>query len=154
MNTPRDTDEGRARPSVWPVYVAAAVIVAVGVWVIYPLIGPYVFFRPRTEWVDLLRSPLGLVVAWVLLGFVAAVGLVGLRSWAWWCAVIFTAGWALEGASAVLDRIVVSFHRPDIQPSTEVIRFATAWLVVLALMLVPLVARRQLFFPPKPEREE
>ena len=154
MNTLRDTDEGKARPSVWPVYLAAAVIVVVGVWVIYPwLENPDLLYHPRTGGANLLPR-LGPLVAWVLLGFVAAVGLVGLRSWAWWCAVVFTAGWTLLSGSAVVDSILVSFHRPDIEPPAQVIQLATAWLVVLALLVVPLVTRRRLFFPPKTEGEE
>ena len=35
MNTLRDTDERRARPSVWPVYVAAGVIGVVSLGVLF-----------------------------------------------------------------------------------------------------------------------
>ena len=155
MNTLRDTDKRRARPSVWPVYLAAAIIVAVGVWVIYPFIGPYVFFHPRTEWADLLRSPLGLVVAWVLLGFVAAVGLVGLRPWARWYAALFAVTCTAWGGLGLSDAIVVSVFAPELAwPTADYIIEITPWLAVAVLLVVVLVTRRQLFFPPKQESEE
>ena len=39
MNTLGDTDEGRAKPSVWPVYVAALVIAACSLF-FWLLVGP------------------------------------------------------------------------------------------------------------------
>ena len=159
MNTLGDTDEGRARPSVWPVYLVAAVIVAVGVWLIYlwlrpsdlPPYDPRLYSRSE-RWAHLLVEVE--FWAWVLLGFVAAVGLVGLRLWAWWCAVVFTAGWALLGGVDVLDRITSGTRHTPYPSPAEVIPFATARLVVLALLLVPLLTRRRLFFRTKQGRKE
>ena len=73
MNTLRDTDESRPKPSVWPVYVAAAA-----------LLGVFGLLRMMRIKLDFFLG------AYVLLGVVAAVGLVRLRLWGWWCAVVWT----------------------------------------------------------------
>jgi len=68
MNTLRDTDESKARPSVWPVYVAAGVIT----------LGSVLYVISVITW------PL------VLFGSVTILGIVRLRPWGWWCGVVWT----------------------------------------------------------------
>ena len=41
MNTFSDTDEGRARPSVWPVYLAAGVVGVFALAVFFFVVFPY-----------------------------------------------------------------------------------------------------------------
>jgi len=135
MNTLSDTDEGRARPSVWPVYVAAAVVGVVGL----TLLGIGI-------WFGLANEDNGMVALGVLhgllggLGVVAAWGLFRLRLWAWWCAVVWTIPAAFTGFIAFDEEANIIHYIP----------WETIWL----LLVWPLVARRHLFFPPKPEGEE
>ena len=152
MNTLSDTGEGRARPSVWPVYVAKVVLVAVGTGLAHPGLEGLASYQLGTGANVLGRA--GLQAALAVLGFVAIVGLAALRAWGWWCAVIFTAGLAVLGGWVLLSRIVLSSHRPDIAPSTEVIVIATVWLTAIVLLMWVLATRRRLFFPPKQARAE
>ena len=101
MNTHRDTDKRKARPSVWPVYVAAVVLVPVGVFIGLVGVAPFMMtvfaggvFGGGAEDLAIL-SAFGLIAAMGPLGLAAAVGLSGLRPWGWWCTAIFAGGWAM-----------------------------------------------------------
>ena len=152
MNTLSDTDEGRAKPSVWPVYVAKVVLVAVGAGLVNSGLEGWTSYHLGTG-ADVLGRA-GLQAALPVLGFVAIFGLAGLRAWGWWCAVVFTAGLAVLGGWVLLSRIVLSSHGPDIAPITEVIVLPAVWPAVVVLLTWILATRRGLFFPPKPEGEE
>ncbi len=152
MNTLRDTDEGKARPSVWPVYVMCVLVglyslSAVG----YPLVASsvvrlmsppdvYQTLDPHMQrWVDWHRWLLpyvALLVVWGVFGIVAAVGAARFRPWAWWCValwiVVFAGWWA---SRCVYLKSGVAFACVGI-----------AW---TALIVWPLATRRRLFFPPK-----
>ena len=162
MDTLRDTDEGRARPSVWPVYVAAVVVGVVSL--------PYLLALPPPI------IPIG------LFGFVTIWGLSWLRPWGWWCAVvwtsIFTVGYLLSvriclAASAsdvpleelgILGEILTTATWVAILVFVEPLNgFGEAvffvflgplGLITIALLTWVLATRRQLFFPPKQEGEE
>jgi len=154
MNTDRDTDEGRelvkawfarARPSVWPVYVVAAVIGAVSIPVLFLLVE---WLRtPREEGQGVLAywRPVLLITSIGLFGFVTAWGLVRLRLWGWWCAVVWTIM-----PTAVLVLICGSLLEPTDSPSLGLLVFlfvAPLGLVAIVLLVWVLATRRQLFFP-------
>ncbi len=81
MNTLSDTDEGRARPSVWPVYVTVAIIGVVSLMFLGPVaISATGLYR--------------LYAVYGLFGVVTVVGVVRLRSWGWWTALIWVAIYA------------------------------------------------------------
>ncbi len=152
MNTLSDTAEGRATPSAWPVYVAAAVLLALGVLIVFP-VPARIILSPRgleiLHWYDIALG------VWGILGLVAAVGLVGLRSWGWWCGALLAAAWMVLVGWGVLHGIVQFFRPPEYWPNIDALIFlAAAWVVVIALLVWPLATRRPLFFPTKPEGEE
>ena len=162
MNTPIDTNKDRATPSVWPVYVAAAVVVAVGAYLILPWLtfGDCTCFG-RTPPIKRFLTWLAQYelwmpsVVWGLLGFVAAYGLVGLRPWGWWCTVLFAVTCTAWGGLLLSDTIVVFVFAPETAgPTADYIIEITRWLVVGVMLAVVLLTRRRLFFPPKPEGEE
>jgi len=78
MNTCRDTDEGRARPSVWPVYVVVGLLGSLGLLGV--ALGVEVLsVAPKAWW--------GLALFLMLVGALDAVvayGLLRLRRWGWW----------------------------------------------------------------------
>ena len=85
MNTLRVTDEGRARPSVWPVYVAAAVIGLVSLCHLtrelrMMLIGAPLFDRD-SDMFFIMYGLFGAMTAW---------GLVKLQDWGWFCTAVWT----------------------------------------------------------------
>ncbi len=81
MNTLSDTDEGRASPSVWPVYVTAVMIGVLSLIFLGPIaISATGLFR--------------LYAVYGLFGIVTVVGVVRLRSWGWWTALIWVAIYA------------------------------------------------------------
>ncbi len=91
MNTLTDTDEGKARPSVWPVYLAIGAVVAISL--LFGLTGlVHVVSSGKYGW---WVSPAwaGFYAVYGLLGAVGAVGLTMLRPWGYWCAV----AWAVIG---------------------------------------------------------
>ncbi len=147
MNTLGDTDERKARPSVWPVYVAA------GVLLVASLLG--LFLAPSVLF--------GRIFG--LFGVFAGIALVRLRPWGWWCGILFAGIWipvlGMDLFAMILFRLwavhepphpgYISATHPGFISATV---FTAADLAVAVLVLVVLVARRQLFFPPKPEREE
>ncbi len=67
MSTLGDTDEGKAKPSVWPVYLVA-VTIGVGSLSLFHVAGGF--------GID--------VVVMMLFGLAISWGLVRLRPWAWW----------------------------------------------------------------------
>ena len=137
MNMLTDTNERKASPSVWPVYVAVVVLLAMGTFLILAFTEGLVNVR-HWEPDSLLWGVLGLA------GLIAACGLVGLRQWAWWCAVVVTAVWTILGGVYLLDMFF----------SVDDIWVAAHWLLTGVLIAVPLATRRQLFFPPKQAGEE
>jgi len=152
MNTLSDTDEGRTRPSVWPAYLAAVVLVPVGASIGSQGVGLALMSFGGEDTVGLLErgteaivglSAYGLLAAMGLLGLVAAVGLAGLRPWGWWCTAVFAASWAM------VCLLVVVWWLLDERPFF----FAAPSLGLLTLLVLVLTTRRQLFFPPKPEGE-
>ena len=152
MNTPRDTDEGRARPSVWPVYVAAVVVLLISAGYIVRsggvLLASVDIEQPWAEiWVS--RAFLAFL-AYGLFGVITAIGMLRLRPWAWWCALVFVPLWLLS------SNVGVSLHDGTLTvlPPTHYPAYSAVCLVVFVLLMVVLATRRQLFFPPKPEDEE
>ncbi len=149
MNTLRDRDDSRARPSVWPVYLAAAVLLAVGVWIVYEavIMAIPVVLDPIPNMLPIwhlhaLGMPMLIGVCGVI-GLLAAFGLLALRPWGWRLAVVWVV--ALIG-SAVWSTIPQYIQVYDVVP-----RWA---LPANALLVWALAARHRLFFPPKPEGEE
>ena len=86
MNTLRDTSEGKASPSVWPVSVVAVVLGSLGLLggVLGVLFFLFFGLLPAIEW-----WPLFLFL--VLVGafdIVVTYGLLRLRRWGWWCGIV------------------------------------------------------------------
>ena len=133
MNTLIDTDEGRARPSVWPVYVVAAVIGVASLVIALPnfssLLGPRGFL--------------------VFFGLLTAYGLFRLRTWAWWCALLWT---VVVAVTVTLVMLLVALCSG--MAAAESGHSTSGWWAIamvpgfalVVLLVWPLVARRQLFF--------
>ena len=133
MNRDREAQETRSRPSVWPVYLAAGVIVTLSLMV--------ALIRP-------LASLLGIIpyLLWAASGLLAACGVTRLRAWGWRCAVVWAVigfGWLVFACTIVLEHI------------SAVSGFA--WLGLALFLLFPalfllvisaLVVRRCVSFPP------
>ncbi len=153
MEAERGTEEARSRPSVWPVYLVAGIIGAVSLLVLrIQLVVPWgnrVYFA-------------GLVILYpwtmyVLFGLLTAWGLLRLRLWGWWCAVVWTIVFA---AATGFDE----FSREILLGATGLIQFQHIaimsrltlglWVAVIVLLVWLLATRRRLFFPPKQEGAE
>ena len=147
MNTLGDTDERRARPSVWPVYVAAAVIGAISLshlmrWLPMVIEGPFVDSSFLLQDVSFVTCYLfGVLTAW---------GLILLRPWARWYAVMWTIAFVL---TPDMQEILIPGIEP-LFPAAHAINALSAeekigWLVLAAIPIVlvlwPLVTRRRLF---------
>ena len=160
MNT-RDTDEGRARPSVWPVYVISAMIGLFSlvflswVWFVpwmargYAALSAeqYQFSPSAHQFAHMMKrlAPYALLFGvYGLFGIVTAVGVALFRSWSWWCAVVW-------GAGLFVWRFFMRMNLPAHRWDVSGILFTLAF---FALIVWPLATRRRLFFPPKAEREE
>ena len=152
MNTLGDTDEEKARPSVWPVYAAAATIGFVSLFGGL-LVLPQLAHPAEVEYA---------VAGYVLFGVLTCFGVAWLRPWGWWCAVVWTIILlrllTLGTPSMLLVFRYYSKAHPD-QPLASwlvpgLVLVLSVWGAFTALLVWPLVARRQLFFPPNPEREE
>ena len=157
MNTLSDTDEGKVSPSVWPVYVAAVVIVgcgAVWVYVCFLWVLDFPSVPPEKTWIHVfLVVYMGLCGAFSL---VAAVGTSLLRPWAWRLATVWGYLIGLSGLAFLLhvahETLITpdkSFLEPDEVLDKIIVPLALGVFVVWAI-----ATRRQLFFPPKPEGEE
>ncbi len=158
MNTLRDTDERKARPSVWPVYVAAAVMGLGGLACLSLLVW---------STLDLGLWPL-MSLDMALLGVglgavIGAVGLARLRRWGWWYAVVLTCISTACLASFVSDWVqpappntaTTTYHAPDPEVVIrELVSFGVPWLTTILVLVWVLTTRRQLFFPSKQEGEE
>ena len=152
MNTLRDTDEGRTRPSVWPVYVAAGVI---GLMTLSRIVLPAL----AVDWDSFYLDPYLLVLLsiWLLFGMLTCWGLIRLRMWAWLCAALWTAVYAYWDMVALLAaqslwREVELVSPPP--PPANIGPFTVPAAVAIAVIAWALATRWQLFFPPKPESEE
>jgi len=141
MNTLSDTGEGKARPSVWPVYATAAIIGLIGLAILCPVLSPEGETPPdftiKWQWQD---GAIG------LFGIVIALGVVLLRPWAWWFALGFCAIFAALVGGAMLSRYGLGGPPLD---WGALVPFG-----ILGFCVWSLATRRRLFFPPKPEREE
>ena len=154
MNTLRETDEGPPKPSVWPVYVVAAVFGVAGLLMVVISTWPWLSHAHITPWNRWVLEELAisfLLLAGGLLLVITGVGLVRLRPWAWWCAV----GWT----TLVVGLCVLAFLSALAQGSImgdPMAGFAVALLALgllclpfIVLLGVALVTRRRLFFPRK-----
>ncbi len=151
MNTLRDTDEGRARPSVWPVYVMSAIIGLFSLsftgwvwfvpWTARLPAEVYQHLHPASEeFHNLIQRfvPYALLFSlYGLFGIATAVGAVLLRSWAWWCAVAWITLYATWYAY-----VIANLGTSGLSPTTALITVA-----FYALIIWPLATRRRLFFP-------
>ncbi len=142
MNTLRDTDKHRARPSVWPVYVVAAIVGSVSLQVVAGLFSGLYSYSP-------------VVLPVVLFGFVTIWGLVRLRRWGWWCGAVWT---SLAIVGLVGLGLAFLATRRDIGGELFLGFFVffvgLPGLITIALFVWVLATRRRLFFPPKQEGEE
>ncbi len=161
MNTLGGTDEGRARPSVWPVYVAAGVIGLLSVQLWYSAFGLLVLAYTPYAICPALSGFFGFLTSW---------GLVRLRPWGWWCAVVwsiifialfgfvFSEAPHLNLAAIIVYALIARLPVPLMVTAAEITRGVTnpsvRWSAFIILVVVPLATRRRLFFPPKPEGEE
>jgi len=138
-----------ARPSVWPVYVAAAVVVLISVPLVTSRAGTYVSAGGQALYLRFLFQLL-----YGLFAVLTAVGMVLLRSWAWWCGVVFTAIWTVY-MGALCGIVGTLLWPPRSGFAIMMGLFVVAsWLGPTILLVAILTTRRQLFFPPKPEGEE
>ena len=154
MNTLSDTDEGKARPSVWPVYVTSGIIGIIGAALLCASFIGVPTTHPEEPW--------GLVFALVCMGLMGAFGLVIavgtslLRPWAWPVATV----WGYLFGLSALGFLV--FHARDSLRTSdkfflelgEVLGNTPVPLVLSAFIVWSLSTRRRLFFPPKPDGEE
>jgi len=154
MNTPRST------PSVWPVYVAAVIVALHGGFLSVSSLGILaVFVAGAIFGADLPAGMRGVhtVVtlialrrfAYGLFGLLTTIGLVRLRAWGWWCAVLWTAIGAYHGIVSIIGLV-----RLPPPPVAIFVIFGVPAVVAIALVIWTLATRRQLFFPPKPEGAE
>ena len=151
MNTPAETREDRARPSVWPVYVMGAII---GLFSLS--FTSWVWFVPRMAQIPaeavhqlspgaqnfqhLLQqlAPYTPVFGlYGLFGMATAVGAVLLRRWAWWCAIAWLALYTAWG-------VYLTAHMGISRTSLIAVLINVAF---YGLIIWPLATRRQLFFP-------
>ena len=150
MNTLSDTDEGRARPSVWPVYLVGVIIGLysvgfLGYAVLFPLSASIAREAasyaspealPGIQFHIALAAYAPLFAVCGLFGVVTAVGLVRLRPWGWWCAVL----WIVIYAAYYILGVIAA---PVPMPMWSI----AACVATIALLVWPLATRRRLFFP-------
>ena len=152
MNTLSDTDEGRARPyigPIWPVWIVCVVLLsllmsvdflaeAFGLIDDYYVKGPEEVLSPisLTSLISLVGLFLGAALGWL-----AVWGVAKLRAWGWWCAAIWIGG--------LLVRTLLLIR------GSPWSLFGTVLLLnMYAILVWPLIAWRRLFFPPKAEGEK
>ncbi len=158
MNTLSDTDEGRARLSVWPVYVMSAII---GLFSLTFL--SWMWFVPMMaqmpaeavqqlspgaqnfqRLVQQLASYAPVFSLYGLFGVATAVGVALVRRWAWWCAVTWFALYTAWQVSLVAT-VGISRTSPIAVLMTVAFYALIVWL---------LATRRRLFLATKAQREE
>ena len=150
MSTLRETDEGRARPSVWPVYLTAA---GIGVMSLLLLSAALVTFTGSAKLIRTSDPWDILLPIYALLGLLTASGIIRLRLWAWWCAMVWIIICVAASGSLLLPMALSRWRGSYL--ITGVAMFGLEISVLVTLLLVwPLATRRRLFFPPKPEAEE
>ena len=156
MNSLTDTDDSRASPSVWPVYVWAAIIglLSLGnlhfaVLLLSSVTTPVVREAAPPEVLAALefhfavKAYAPLFAVYGIFGVLTAVGMVRLRPWSWWCGCV----WPMLYAVHCILMVMAS---PVRSPAWSI----AASLVIIVLLIWIMATRRQLFFPPKPEGEE
>ncbi len=157
MNTLTDTDEGKARPSVWAVYVTSGIFVAVGA------VAVYMCFLGVLEFPTIPPEETGtqafLVVyfgLWGAVGLVTAVATSLLRPWAWWLGSVWGYLIGLSGFPLLFARAHESLFGSDrfFLELDEVLYQVLVPLAVAVFIVWTLNTRRWLFFPPKPESAE
>ena len=153
MNTLRDTDEGRARPSVWPVYLAAAVVLVISLAALTMLVLQWLDSPVQPRDIPLALLSVSPAAGFGLFGLLTVVGLVLVRPWGWWCGVAWTAMFFSNGLTWYVV-VGLGFTLDCREALVYLIVFALLGLPSLGLLIWPLVTRRRLFFPPKPEGEE
>jgi len=154
MNTLRDTDEGRARPSVWPVNLAAAGPGLIGlVFLILGIVNlaqtVQLIFEGHYAAMLRLGSPWGLPFFYLgvgLWGIIWALGLVRLRPWGWWYAAIST---GIFTASYLYVAFGFPWHEGGAAGGAMIAMLLLAALpafIIIVLLVWVLATRRQLFF--------
>ena len=128
------------KPSKWPVYAAAAVVLETILFMLRMF-----SFTERTD-----IMVFGVIVVFA---FATVVGLVRLQRWGWWCAALWTMMYVLFLGYAALAYFMGPRTKYEIDRPTAATVWLFLFLVGLALLLWPLVTRRSLFFPPKPESD-
>ena len=151
MNTLSDTDKPKARPSVWPVYAIAAPIGLMGL-----LLGLMVFSPVQGTPIESLMAA-AMLGAPGLFAIATAYGLLMLRPWGRWFAVVWT-GVFTAGCVALGVYLLMAAENADIKDAEPEATFLRLFGQVSLIMVIPFVwvlaTRRQLFFPPKQEGEE
>jgi len=154
MNAPRDTDERKARPSVWPVYVAAGVIGLVSLFL--PLVLILLVLQDDSA-ADLVFTVFGVMGGPVIMApvaILASVGLVMLRPWGWLCGFLWVTVSALTWGAGTVFGIMDLTHGFPHDPVQIMSVSTTAGLVALAAVIWPLATRYRLFYPPGGQKEE
>ncbi len=156
MNTLRDTDEGKAKPSVWPVYVMSVVIGLLSlislawVWLVPWMAQGYTeypqYFQQLSPGAHQFAHMMQRLVPYAplfglhgLFGIVTAVAAARLRSWGWWCAVIWLAAYSLWHVF-----LTVNLGIAEVSLTASLVTAAFYGLIIWLL-----ATRRQLFFPAK-----
>lgn len=131
MNTPGDAHEVTARPSLWPVYLAAAIVLVISLRLLTDiakiLIGGYYSGPPHV---------VAAYAAYALLGVLATWGLVWRRPWGWWSAVVWTVIFVGFAVRSTIPKYIRVYG--------AVLKW---WLSAIAVLVWALVTRRRLFFP-------
>ena len=126
-------------PSLWPVYVPAATMVVSSLFLL--VVTMVSAHAPAVE-----QSA---VAAHVLFALITAWGLIGLRPWAWWCAVAWaiSLGWAATPALRIVRAL--SSERAAEHLGWMLLPMGCMMVVLAVLGLVgwALLTRRPLFFP-------
>ena len=153
----RDTDEGGARPSVWPVYVTSGIMVmfgAVGLYMCFMMVLELPTISPEETWTHVfLVVYMGLYGAF---GLVTAIGTSLLRPWAWRLATIFGGLLGLSGFGFLFVRVYDTLLTSEkfFLELDEVLDKTLVPLALGAFIVWVLETRRQLFFPRKQDDGE
>ncbi len=154
MNPLSDTDEGRTKPSVWPVYVMSGIIGLFSlsflswVWFVPMMAHAYAEYPQHFQQLspgahDVARLTQRLVPyallfgVYGLFGVVTAIGAALFRSWGWWSAVAWT-------TAQFLWNLFLRMNMPTHCWDAWGILFS---LVFCGFLVWVLATRRRLFFP-------